>query len=85
MRRAREHLRLINRSLSRLRRRGLAGQHAEATLETLARLLGPTGFSPQHRYTLREILDETREAMPEVERNRRIARRMHRLCGFAAK
>ena len=48
---------------------GQAGQHPEATLEVLVRVIGPNGLPPQHRYTLREILDEMKEAMPEMERD----------------
>ena len=64
-----EHLRSFEGSLFRLQRSGQAGQHPEATLEVLVRVIGPNGLPPQHRYTLREILDEMKEAMPEMERD----------------
>ena len=64
-----EHLRPIEGGLFHLRQRGQAGQHPEATLEILVRVVGLNGLPPQHRYTLREILDEMREAMPEMERD----------------
>ena len=64
-----EHLRPIEGGLFHLRQRGQAGQHPEATLEILVRVVGLNGLPPQHRYTLREILDEMKEAMPEMERD----------------
>ena len=64
-----EHLRPIEGGLFHLRQSGQAGQHPEATLEVLVRVIGPNGLPPQHRYTLREILDEMKEAMPEMERD----------------
>ena len=75
-----KHLQPIEGGLFRLRQSGQAGRYPEATLEILAKVVGPNGISPQHRHTLREILDEMREAMPGVEDDRR----MHRLYGFAA-
>ena len=69
-----EHLRPIEGGLFRLQRSGQAGLHPVSTLELLARSVGPNGFPPQHRYTLREMLDEMREAMPEVEHDLRFQR-----------
>ena len=69
-----EHLRPFEQDLFRLRQSGQAGRHPGATLEILTKVVGPDGIPPQHRQTLREILDEMREAMPEIERNPRFQR-----------
>ena len=53
--------------LFRLRESGHARQHPVSTLGLLATVVQPEGFPPQHRPTLREVLDEMREVMPEVE------------------
>ena len=70
----------IEGGLFRLQQSGQAGRHPEATLEILAKVVGPDGIPLQHRYTLREVLDEMREAMPEIERDPRF----QRLYGIAA-
>ena len=75
-----EYLKPMERDLFRFQRSGQARRHPETTLEILAKVVGANGIPPQHRYTLRQILDEMREAMPEVEDDLR----MHRLYGFAA-
>ena len=57
--------------LFRLRESGHARQYPESTLDIVATVVGPDGLPPQHRHTLREVLNEMRETMPEIERDRR--------------
>ena len=57
--------------LFRLMESGHARQHPASTLDILATVVRPDGLPRQHRPTLREVLNEMREAMPEVERDPR--------------
>ena len=69
-----EYLKPMERGLSRFQRSGQARRHPETTLEILDKVVGANGIPPQHRYTLRQILDEMREAMPGIERDPRFQR-----------
>ena len=69
-----QHLRPVEGGLFHLRQSGQAGRHPEATLEVLVKVIGPDGLPPQHRHMLREILDEMKAAMPEMERDPRFQR-----------
>ena len=64
-----EYLEPIDGNLFRLRESGQATSHPGPTLEILSRVIGPDGLSPQYRYTLREILDEMRDADDEMQGN----------------
>ena len=57
--------------LFRLRESGHARQYPASTLDLLATVVRPDGLPPQHRRTLHEVLDEMREAAPELERDPR--------------
>lgn len=61
-------------NLSRIRERGHARQHPDATLDLLDTVVGPNGLPAQHRRKLREILEEMREARPEVAADPRFQR-----------
>ena len=57
--------------LYRLRESGHATLHTEPMLDLLETVVPRQGLPPQHRHTLREILEEMREATPEVEQDAR--------------
>ena len=61
-------------SLVRVRERGHARQHPDATLDLLDTVVGPNGLPAQHRPKLREILAEMREARPAVATDPRFQR-----------
>ena len=69
-----EYLEPIDGNLFRLRESGQATSHPGPTLEILSRVIGPDGLSPQYRFTLREILDEMRDADDEMQGNVRFQR-----------
>ena len=57
--------------LYRLRESGHATRNPEQTLNLLERVVPHDALPPQHRHTLREILEEMKKATPEVERDHR--------------
>ena len=69
-----DYLQPIDANLFRLREGGQATSHPRPTLEILIRVIGPEGIAPQYRYTLREILDEMREADDGMQGNVRFQR-----------
>lgn len=57
--------------LYRLRESGHARLHPRPTLDLLEAVVPPDGLPAQHRQTLREVLDQIREAMPALDANER--------------
>ena len=66
-----DYLQPIAGGLFGLRESGHAREHPASTLDILATAVPPNNLAPQHLHTLREILIEIREAMPEVDEDRR--------------
>ena len=69
-----DHLQPIQGNLFRLRESGQATRFPGPTLEILCKVIGPDGLALQYRYTLREILDEVKDARREVEGDPRFQR-----------